>query len=125
MKARLFFLLGLCYNEKTEEHVEVHMLDERIRNEQVDDLAEAMLAIQNREEAYLFFEDIFTIKELQAVAQRLAVARMLRQKVTYQEIAEKTGASTATISRVNRSLTYGAGGYQLVLGRMPQDEDAD
>ena len=50
---------------------------------------------------------------------------MLRQKVTYQEIAEKTGASTATISRVNRSLTYGAGGYQLVLGRMPQDEDAD
>ena len=101
------------------------MLDERIRNEQVDDLAEAMLAIQNREEAYLFFEDIFTIKELQAVAQRLAVARMLRQKVTYQEIAEKTGASTATISRVNRSLTYGAGGYQLVLGRMPQDKDAD
>ena len=101
------------------------MLDERIRNEQVDDLAEAMLAIQNREEAYLFFEDIFTIKELQAVAQRLAVARMLRRKVTYQEIAEKTGASTATISRVNRSLTYGAGSYQLVLGRMPQDEDAD
>ena len=125
MKARLFFLRGLCYNEKTEGYVEVHMLDERIRNEQVDDLAEAMLAIQNREEAYLFFEDIFTIKELQAVAQRLAVARMLRQKVTYQEIAEKTGASTATISRVNRSLTYGAGGYQLVLGRMPQDEDAD
>ena len=100
------------------------MLDERIRNEQVDDLAEAMLAIQNCEEAYLFFEDLFTIKELQAVAQRLAVARMLRQKVTYQEIAEKTGASTATISRVNRSLTYGAGGYQLVLGRMLQDDDA-
>ena len=100
------------------------MLDERIRNEQVDDLAEAMLAIQNREEAYLFFEDLFTIKELQAVAQRLAVARLLRKKVTYQEIAEKTGASTATISRVNRSLTYGAGGYQLVLGRMLQDDDA-
>ena len=101
------------------------MLDERIRNEQVDDLAEAMLAIQNREEAYLFFEDIFTIKELQAVAQRLAVARMLRQKVTYQEIAEKTGASTATISRVNRSLSYGAGGYQMVLSRMEKDEAKD
>lgn len=97
------------------------MLDERIRSEQLDDLAEAMLAIQNREEAYRFFEDIFTIKELQAVAQRLAVARMLMKKVTYQEIAEKTGASTATISRVNRCLTYGAGGYQLVLGRMPED----
>ena len=94
------------------------MLDERIRNEQVDDLAEAMLAIQNREEAYLFFEDIFTIKELQAVAQRLAVARMLRQKVTYQEIAEKTGASTATISRVKRCLNYGADGYRLVLERL-------
>ena len=94
------------------------MLDERIRNEQVDDLAEAMLAIQNREEAYLFFEDIFTIKELQAVAQRLAVARMLRQKVTYQEIAEKTGASTATISRVNKCLVYGSGGYRTVLARL-------
>lgn len=100
------------------------MLDERIINEQVDDLAEAMLALQNREEAYLFFEDIFTIKELQAVSQRLAVAHMLKKRVTYQEIAEKTGASTATISRVNRCLTYGAGGYQLVLDRMPQDEDA-
>lgn len=97
------------------------MLDERIRSEQLDDLAEAMLAIQNREEAYRFFEDIFTIKELQAVAQRLAVARMLRKKVTYQEIAEKTGASTATISRVNRCLSYGAGGYQLVLARMSED----
>ena len=120
MKARLFFLRGLCYNKITNGHVEVHMLDERIKNEQIDDLAEAMLAIQNREEAYLFFEDIFTIKELQAVAQRLAVARLLKKKVTYQDIAEGTGASTATISRVNRSLTYGAGGYQMVLGRMKE-----
>ena len=96
------------------------MLDERIRNEQVDDLAEAMLAIQNREEAYLFFEDIFTIKELQAVAQRLAVARMLRQKVTYQEIAEKTGASTATISRVSRSMQDG-NGYEKIFERLRDD----
>ena len=57
------------------------------------------------------------IHELQAVAQRLAVARLLQKKVTYQEIAERTGASTATISRVNRCLTYGAGGYQLILGK--------
>ena len=97
------------------------MLEEKIRNEQVDELAEAMLTLGSRDEAYLFFEDIFTVKELQAVAQRLAVARMLRRRVTYQEIAEKTGASTATISRVNRSLSYGAGGYQLVLSRMPED----
>lgn len=100
------------------------MLDERVGNEQLDDLAEAMLAIRSREEAYLFFEDLFTIKELQAVAQRLAVARLLKQKVTYQDIAEQTGASTATISRVNRCLTYGAGGYQLVLGRMQRGEEA-
>ena len=96
------------------------MLDERMNNEQVEELAEAMLTLGTREEAFLFFEDIFTIKELQAVAQRLAVARLLKQKVTYQEIAEKTGASTATISRVNRSLSYGAGGYQLVLDRLAE-----
>ena len=94
------------------------MLDERIMNEQIHDLVEAMLLLKTPEEAQSFFEDIFTIKELQAVAQRLAVARMLKKKVTYQDIAEQTGASTATISRVNRSLTYGAGGYQLVLARM-------
>ena len=94
------------------------MLDERIRNEQIDALVQAMLQLNTEEEAYRFFEDIFTIKELQAVAQRLAVASLLKKKVTYQDIAEQTGASTATISRVNRSLTYGAGGYQMVLSRM-------
>ena len=65
------------------------------------------------------------MKLVQAVAQRLAVAEMLRRRVTYQEIAEKTGASTATISRVNRSLSYGAGGYHTVLSRMPADEAQD
>lgn len=94
------------------------MLDEHIKKEQIEELAEAMLALRDREEAFLFFEDIFTVKELQAVAQRLAVARLLKRRVTYQDIAEQTGASTATISRVNRSLTYGAGGYQMVLDRM-------
>lgn len=99
------------------------MLDERIRNEQVTDLAKAMLALASEEEAYRFFEDIFTIHEMQAVAQRLAVAKMLRQRVTYQEIAEKTGASTATISRVNRALNYGAGGYQAVLPHLFKDKE--
>ena len=97
------------------------MLDERIASEQIDELGKAMLLIGSTEEAYRFFEDIFTVKELQAVAQRLAVARLLKDKVTYQDIAERTGASTATISRVNRSLSYGAGGYQLVLDRMGTD----
>ena len=99
------------------------MLDERIMNEQIGELAEAMLLLQTREEALLFFEDIFTVKELQSVAQRLAVAKMLKARVTYQEIAEKTGASTATISRVNPSLSYGAGGYQAVLSRKASKED--
>lgn len=100
------------------------MLDEKMMmNQQIDDLIKAMLLLRSPEEASCFFEDIFTIKELQAVAQRLAVAKMLRGKETYQDIAEQTGASTATISRVNRSLTYGAGGYQLVLERMMQDAD--
>ena len=94
------------------------MLDEKMNREQMEGLAEAMLTLENRDEAFVFFEDIFTIKELQAVAQRLAVARLLKKRVTYQDIAEQTGAITATISRVNRSLIYGAGGYQMVLARM-------
>ena len=97
------------------------MLDERVKNEQVDDLARAMVELSGMDEAYRFFEDIFTIHELQAVAQRLAVARLLRRKVTYQEIAEKT----ATISRVNRCLTYGAGGYQQILGKLDALDEAD
>ena len=100
------------------------MLDERVRNGQVDDLAMAMVELRNTDEAYRFFEDIFTIHELQAVAQRLAVARLLRRKVTYQEIAEQTGASTATISRVNRCLTSGAGGYQQILSRLDERDEA-
>ena len=96
------------------------MLDARVKNDQIDDLAEAMVLLNTSEEAFSFFEDIFTIHELQAVAQRLAVARLLRRKVTYQEIADKTGASTATISRVNRCLTYGAGGYQHVLNKLDE-----
>ena len=98
------------------------MLDERIASEQIDELVRAMLLLRSPEEAYGFFEDIFTIKELQSVAQRLAVAGMLRDKATYQDIAERTGASTATISRVNRSLSYGAGGYQIVLERLKQQK---
>lgn len=94
------------------------MQNEIMTNEQTMQLAQAMVLLENEEEALSFFEDIFTIHELQAVAQRLAVAQLLRRKVTYQEIADQTGASTATISRVNRCLTYGAGGYQKMLTKM-------
>lgn len=101
------------------------MQSELMKSEQVTALANAMMTLETQDEALRFFEDIFTIHELQSVAQRLAVARLLKQKVTYQEIAERTGASTATISRVNRCLTYGAGGYQLVLAKVKEREDTE
>ena len=101
------------------------MLDERITEEQLAGLVRVMLSLESEEETRSFFEDLFTMGELQAIAQRLAVARLLRAKATYQEIAERTGASTATISRVNRSLLYGAGGYRRVLAREDAIESED
>ncbi len=83
----------------------------------------ALLSLQSTEDAYRFCEDVLTVQELRSITQRLEVAVMLRRKVTYQEIAHQTGASTATISRVNRSLLYGADGYNLVLDRLSRDAD--
>lgn len=83
-----------------------------------DKLFEAILLLDNIEECYDFFEDICTISEIKAMAQRLEVARMLREGKTYTEISERTGASTATISRINRALNYGADGYKKILDRM-------
>ena len=110
----------MCYNRKkwgAGRFTEVRM-DEKMTREQLDELVGAMLSLRGEEEARRFFEDLFTVGELQAVSQRLAVARLLRRGAKYQEIAEKTGASTATISRVNRALLYGAGGYRSVLAHM-------
>lgn len=90
----------------------------RIKSEQVDGLFEAILLLENMEECYRFFEDICTIKEVQAIAQRLEVAKLLKENKTYNEIEDKTGASTATISRINRSLNYGADGYNIVLKKL-------
>jgi TrpR-related protein YerC/YecD len=90
----------------------------KIRDDQTDRLFDVILQLEDRDECYRFFEDLCTINELKSLAQRLEVAIMLREKNTYQEIAAKTGASTATISRVNRALTYGADGYNLVLDKM-------
>nr|WP_272508967.1 YerC/YecD family TrpR-related protein [Clostridium ganghwense] len=84
----------------------------------MDYLCKSILCLETKEECYKFFEDIFTINELKAVDQRLQVAKMLKQKKTYTEIAAATGASTATISRVNRCLNYGSDGYNLVLERI-------
>ncbi len=92
-------------------------MSKKIRTEAVDSLFEAILSLQDKEECYAFFEDVCTVNEL-SLSQRFEVAKMLREKRTYLEIAEKTGASTATISRVNRSLNYGSDGYDMVFDRM-------
>ena len=97
------------------------MFTPKIQNEQTDLLMKALLALENMEDAYRFCEDVLTVKELKSITQRLEVAVMLKHKITYQEIAKKTGASTATISRVNRSLMYGADGYSHVLRQIDLD----
>lgn len=98
-------------------------MSKKIHTEAVDHLFEAVLCLENKEECYTFFEDVCTINELLSLSQRFEVARMLRQKKTYLEISEKTGASTATISRVNRSLTYGNDGYEMVFNRIREKEE--
>ena len=84
----------------------------------LDFLYDAILKLHNRDECYAFFDDICTIAELQALSQRLQVAKLLREKITYQDISKITGASTATISRVNRCVVYGTGGYDMILERL-------
>lgn len=91
------------------------------KNKETDNLCRAVLALESVEQCYNFFEDICTIKEFQAMTQRLEVALLLREKKTFSEIVEKTGASTATISRVNRCLMYGAGGYEYVLDKIAHE----
>lgn len=97
-------------------------MSKKIRTESVDYLFSAILSLKDKEECYTFFEDICTINELLSLSQRFEVAKMLREKRTYLEIAEKTGASTATISRVNRSLNYGNDGYDMVFDRIGEEE---
>ena len=98
------------------------MFDSKLKNEQTDLLFEAILSLNSQEECYRLFEDLCTIHAIQALAQRLEVAKLLRERITYHEIAERTGASTATISRVNRCLTYGAEGYNIVLDRLEKEK---
>lgn len=87
-----------------------------------DELFEAILALKNTDECRQFFEDLCTITEMSAMAQRLEVAKLLRSKKTFQEVVQATGASTTTISRVNRCLQYGSDGYQLVLDRLEENK---
>ncbi|MBL4937179.1 TrpR-like protein YerC/YecD [Clostridium sp. YIM B02515] len=90
----------------------------KLENKEMDFLCEAILSLETREDVYKFFEDICTINEIKDLEQRLQVAKMLKQKRTYLDIASSTGASTATISRVNRSLNYGSDGYNTVFERI-------
>ena len=98
-------------------------MSKKIRTEAVDQLFEAILCLKDKEECYTFFEDVCTINELLSLSQRFEVAKMLMDKRTYLDISEKTGASTATISRVNRSLNYGNDGYEMVFSRMAEKEN--
>ncbi|MCI2062746.1 MAG: YerC/YecD family TrpR-related protein [Eubacteriaceae bacterium] len=92
--------------------------ESKFKSEETDELFKAILSLKNEEECYRFFEDICTINEIHAISQRLQVAKMLNKKATYSEIEDKTKASTATISRINKCLVYGADGYKTVLERI-------
>ena len=97
-------------------------MSKNIRRTEVDHLFEAILTLKDKEECYTFFEDVCTINELLSISQRYEVAKLLREGQTYLDISNATGASTATISRVNRSLIYGNDGYDLVLERVNEQE---
>ena len=92
--------------------------EHKLKSDDIDLFFEAILKLENIDECYNFFEDVATINELKALSQRITVAKMLSEKKVYTEIAEETKASTATISRVNKCLNYGAGGYELILKRI-------
>lgn len=96
-----------------------------LHNPDVDALFDAILSLKNREECYAFFEDACTVKEILDIAQRLKAARMLSSGAGYAEVCRETGMSTATISRVNKCLDYGTGGYGIALERMGQTSPSD
>ena len=97
-------------------------MNSKIKDDLTDQLFEAILTLESVEECYAFFEDICTVNEIKSLAQRLEVAKMLEQKKTYQDIQQITHASTATISRVNRCLSYGSDGYKLILDRVSHNK---
>lgn len=97
------------------------MYESRIKNSQTDMLVKAIISLENEEECYRLMEDLLTMREIRDLSQRLEVAGLLRDKVTYNEIVERTGVSTATIGRVNRALTYGTGGYEMILDRLNEE----
>ncbi|HEX6594100.1 MAG TPA: YerC/YecD family TrpR-related protein [Bacillota bacterium] len=95
---------------------------DKLRGKQLDQLFKAILSLESIEECYRFFDDIATMNEIQAISQRLQVAKMLTEGQTYSTIEKETNASTATISRVRRCIDYGSGGYEMVLDKMKNEE---
>lgn len=100
-------------------------MNNKIKDEATDLLFKAILNLQDEAECYKFFEDLCTVPELKAMSQRIVVAKMLTDKKVYSDIVSQTGASTATISRVNRSLIYGCDGYEIVFGRIFNEDNAN
>lgn len=94
----------------------------KIKDASTDQLFKAILLLKNLEECYAFFEDVCTVNEIKSFAQRLEVAKMLQEKIKYTDITNQTGASAATISRVNRALSYGTDGYNNILERLKEEE---
>ena len=98
------------------------MYTSRLMNEETDMLVDAILKLESREECYRLLEDLLTIREVNDLSQRIHVAKLLQDKVTYTEITQQTGASSATIGRVNRALVYGADGYKMILQKLTGEE---
>ena len=98
------------------------MYTSRLMNEHTDMLVDALLKLETKEECYRLLEDLLTIREVEDLSQRIQVAKLLTDKVTYTEITQITGASSATIGRVNRALTYGADGYKMILQKLFDEE---
>ena len=96
-------------------------MNKKLKADAVDQLFDAILCLKTKEECYSFFEDLCTVNELLSLSQRFEVAALLKQGMIYNDILERTGASSATISRVNRSLAFGHGGYQVYFQRQEED----
>ena len=96
--------------------------ESRFKREDIDELFKAILLLQDEEDCYRFFEDICTVNEIHAIAQRLQVAKLLSENKTYSEIENLTKASTASISRINKCLVYGSDGYRRILERLAESE---
>ncbi|CDA89720.1 trpR family protein YerC/YecD [Ruminococcus sp. CAG:563] len=98
-------------------------MEKKLKDKNTDLFFDAILHLETIDECYDFFEDLCTVNELKSISQRIVVAKMLREKKVYSEIVDETGASTATVSRVNRSLQYGCGGYDLIFDRMNGEKE--